>query len=165
MTRLIAAMALAALLAGAAAAGPSGQRVLVLLNDADAMRTSHARFLADLEGRGYSLDVRAIDDSSLQLKRWDEWLYDKAVVLGSAKGERSSGGRATWCWRQHRRRRRLLPGCCRPPPPELPQHAPAPSRPTLPCARSPGRSHRRRAASGLCGCWARPVPGGGRRRV
>lgn len=64
------------------------QRLLVLLDD-PALQQTHSRFLADLGARGYAVEVKPITDSSLQLKSWDTWLYDKLVILGSGKGERS----------------------------------------------------------------------------
>lgn len=61
-------------------------QVLVLL-DSPSLEASHSAFLAGLRSRGYELDVKPIDDKSLQLKSWDEWLYDKLLILGSSKGE------------------------------------------------------------------------------
>ena len=90
MARLAALLLAATLLCGLAAAVAGQQRVLVLLDD-PAMEQSHSSFLKGLSGRGYQLDIKPITDKSLQLKSWDEWLYDKAVILGSGKGER--GGR------------------------------------------------------------------------
>ncbi|EFN54342.1 hypothetical protein CHLNCDRAFT_8673, partial [Chlorella variabilis] len=60
------------------------QRVLVLLNDAG-LEQSHSSFLKGLGARGYQVDIKPITDKSLQLKSWDEWLYDKLVILGSNK--------------------------------------------------------------------------------
>ena len=86
MARLAALLLAATLLCGLAAAAAGQQRVLVLLDD-PAMEQSHSSFLKGLSGRGYQLDIKPITDKSLQLKTWDEWLYDKAVILGSGKGE------------------------------------------------------------------------------
>ncbi|KAL4458520.1 hypothetical protein ABPG75_013385 [Micractinium tetrahymenae] len=83
MARLAAALAAAMLLAGVALAAEQ-QKVLVLL-DSPSLESSHSAFLAGLRSRGYALEVRPIDDKSLQLKSWDEWLYDKLVILGSSK--------------------------------------------------------------------------------
>ena len=91
--RLAALLLAATLLCGVAAAAAGQQRVLVLLDD-PAMEQSHSSFLKGLSARGYQLDIKPITDKSLQLKSWDEWLYDKAVILGSGKGER---GRRASC--------------------------------------------------------------------
>ena len=84
MARLSVALACALLLCGVVA--QAEKRVLVLLNDKE-METTHGIFLKGLSARGYAVDVKAITDKSLQLKSWDEWLYDKLVIFGSSKGE------------------------------------------------------------------------------
>lgn len=61
-------------------------QVLVLL-DSPSLEASHSAFLGGLRSRGYALDIKPIGDKALQLKSWDEWLYDKLVILGSSKGE------------------------------------------------------------------------------
>lgn len=90
MARL--ALALAALLgvAAIAAAEQQQKRVLMLLND-QALEGSLQTFVKSLRARGYAVDTKAISDSSLQLKNWDDWLYDKLVIFGSNKGMRSAG--------------------------------------------------------------------------
>lgn len=108
---LLAACALAALCSGAVAA--PGQRLLVLLDD-PAMEQSHSRFLGALKARGYQVDARPIASSALQLKSWDEWLYDKVAILGGAKSEPAGPGCAVGACARRRdrercRRRRLPP--------------------------------------------------------
>jgi len=90
MARL--ALALAALLgvAAIAAAEQQQQRVLLLLNDLG-LEGSLQTFVKGLAARGYAVDTKAISDSSLQLKNWDDWLYDKLVIFGSNKGRRGAG--------------------------------------------------------------------------
>lgn len=84
MVRTVAATTLILLLIGPATAAQG--KVLVLLDDLE-LKSSVSSFLDILKGRGYELDVRAIDDASLQLRQWEEWLYDKLVIFGSSKGE------------------------------------------------------------------------------
>lgn len=74
----------AVLLAVACSAAAQG-KVLVLLDSLDFQR-SHSQFLDTLWTRGYALDIRAISDKKLQLKQWDDWLYEKLVILGSKSG-------------------------------------------------------------------------------
>lgn len=76
----------AALLLLLAVAAGQQQRVLVLLDD-PALEQSHAGFLGGLKARGYAVTTKAISNSALQLKSWDDWLFDKLVVFGSGKGE------------------------------------------------------------------------------
>lgn len=83
MARLAAALAVAMLLLSVAF-GAEQQKVLVLL-DSPSLESSHSAFLAGLRSRGYALEVKPIDDQALQLKSWDDWLYDKLVILGSSK--------------------------------------------------------------------------------
>ena len=92
MARLAVLLLAAALLCGAAAPATAGQKVLVLL-DSPELEQSHSRFLKSLSGRGYELDIQPINSKSLQLKSWDEWLYDKLVIFGSGKGEGCPGRR------------------------------------------------------------------------
>ena len=184
MARLAALLLAATLLCGLAAAVAGQQRVLVLLDD-PAMEQSHSSFLKGLSGRGYQLDIKPITDKSLQLKSWDEWLYDKAVILGSGKGERGGregGSSAAGCLAAADASRTA---CCHrlPCAPCLPaanaeasrrslahhvdllpskhpvDNFPARRLPAFP-ARSAGRRCRRRAAGAVCGCRARPAAGG-----
>lgn len=83
MGRLSAVARIAALLCAVAAAAGQ-QRVLVLLED-PALQDSHGTFLNGLAARGYQVDIKPINANSLQLKNWDEWLYDKLVIFGSGK--------------------------------------------------------------------------------
>lgn len=61
------------------------EKLLVLVDDQD-VRSSHAQFLSDLDQLDVDVEVQSISDSSLRLKRWDEWIYDKLVILGGTKG-------------------------------------------------------------------------------
>lgn len=86
MARLAALLALGLLCGAALASAAAGQRVLVLLDDAE-WKDSHSQFLEGLRARDYELDVKTITSASLQLKSWDAWLYDKLVIFGGRKGE------------------------------------------------------------------------------
>ena len=120
-------IALLTLLAAAAcAAGPASagsQRVLVLLENLD-LQQSHSDFFGGLSGRGYQLDFRQISDKKLQLKQWDEWLYDKLIIFATKGGECSAPLRAAQaasaqagalgsCAARHRSRSRPAPAACR----------------------------------------------------
>lgn len=72
--------------------------VLVLLDDAS-LAESHSRFLGGLRAQGHELDVQPIDDASLRLARWGDWIYDKLVILGGRKGEGAKGKGGEKCGR------------------------------------------------------------------
>eukprot|EP00887_Chlorella_sp_A99_P006356 scaffold3.g6356.t1 len=71
-------------LTGCLVSAAAQQKVLVLLDSLE-LEQSHSRFLEGLRGRGYDLELWAINDKKLQLKSWDDWLYDKLAILGSRK--------------------------------------------------------------------------------
>lgn len=142
---LLALLALAAI-----AAGSQQQRVLVLL-DRKELEGTHSEFLGSLRSRGYDLDVKPISDKGLQLKSWDDWLYDKLVILGSKKGKGHyllppsvAGAAACGCWRCHQP--------TRPPPCDAAaalSNALAPFVPGL-CLPRAGRRAGRAADPGVC---------------
>jgi hypothetical protein len=87
MMRLASLLLAATLLSGLAATQAAEQRrVLVLLND-PALEQSHSTFLKSLESRGYQVTIKPITDKALQLKSWDDWLFDKLIIFGSNNGE------------------------------------------------------------------------------
>lgn len=81
------------LMATCLAAAGEGPRVLVLL-ESPGLQTSHSEFFEGLSGRGYQLDFKQISDSSLRLKDWDDWLYDKLIILAATGGELAARLRA-----------------------------------------------------------------------
>ncbi|KAL4859312.1 Dolichyl-diphosphooligosaccharide--protein glycosyltransferase subunit [Chlorella vulgaris] len=85
MVRPVALLLAATVLCSAAAtvAGAEQRSVLVLLDD-PALEQSHSTFLRSLSARGYAVTIKPITDKALQLKSWDDWLYDKLVILGSS---------------------------------------------------------------------------------
>lgn len=91
--------------------------MLVLL-DSPSLESSHSAFLAGLRSRGYALEVKPIDDQALQLKSWDDWLYDKLVILGSSKRE-AVGGPAKLLWLLPAPRRASEAGPALPAPPSV----------------------------------------------
>ena len=99
MARSSVLLAAALLCAAAVAAAGAGQqqRLLVLADDPAAIKTSHSKFLASLKQRGYRGNVKAIGSKTLQLKEWDDWLYDKLVIFGGSKGERPDRAMAARC--------------------------------------------------------------------
>jgi oligosaccharyltransferase complex subunit beta len=90
MCRAWAVIATAVLLLGAACsasppAAAASQKVLVLLEGLD-LQESHSEFFGGLSSRGYQLDFKQISDKKLQLKNWDEWLYDKVIIFATKGG-------------------------------------------------------------------------------
>jgi hypothetical protein len=68
------------------AASANEGRVLVLL-DSLSMQETHRKFLQIINERGYNTTVATIDAKSLAFKDWDEWLFDKLVILGGNKSK------------------------------------------------------------------------------
>lgn len=102
MARPSALLAAALLCAAAVAAAAAGQqqRVLVLADDPSAIKASHSKFLASLKARGYRGDVKAAGSKALQLKEWDDWLYDKVVIFAGSQGEGADRAMGLpWCRR------------------------------------------------------------------
>ena len=58
----------------------SSESVLVLFDD-PLIRHTHSLYFGDLTSRGYSLTFRAAGDKKLQLRNWDEWMYDKIIIF------------------------------------------------------------------------------------
>lgn len=58
----------------------AGKRVLFLLGDV-AAKDKYSIFIGSLESLGFSVDVKAIKDSSLKLKEYDTWLYDHLAIF------------------------------------------------------------------------------------
>lgn len=58
----------------------SSQSVLVLLDDPK-IRSTHSMYFNDLISRGHEISFKSASDKKLQLKDWDEWLYDKIVIF------------------------------------------------------------------------------------
>ena len=72
---------LVAMLAVLAAAAGSKPKVLVLLDNLSMQQ----KLLQGLKARGYDLEVASVDAKTVSLKEWDDWLYDKLVILGGSK--------------------------------------------------------------------------------
>lgn len=58
----------------------SSQKVLVLLDDLKT-RSTHSLYFNDLISKGCEISFKSASDKKLQLKDWDEWLYDKIVLF------------------------------------------------------------------------------------
>lgn len=77
---------LAAFVVGAAA---DQQRVLVLLEDMT-VKNTHSLLFNSLASPGNKLEFKSVTDSSIKLRDYDRWLYDKLVIFAS--GVNSLGG-------------------------------------------------------------------------
>lgn len=58
----------------------SSQKVLVLLDDSK-IRSTHSLYFNDVISRGYEISFQTASNRKLQLKDWDEWLYDKIILF------------------------------------------------------------------------------------
>jgi oligosaccharyltransferase complex subunit beta len=59
---------------------PTARRLLVLVDDL-ALRSSHSIFFNSLTSRGYQLEFKLADDSSLSLQRYGQFLYDGLILF------------------------------------------------------------------------------------
>eukprot|EP00850_Spirogloea_muscicola_P006425 SM000030S11434 [mRNA] locus=s30:599783:604452:- [translate_table: standard] len=59
---------------------PGDRHVLVLL-DSLKTKSSHSVYFRALAGRGYTLDFKLADDSSLALQKYGQYLYDAAIIF------------------------------------------------------------------------------------
>ncbi len=59
----------------------ASERVLVLVSDLS-LKNSHSIFFSSLTDRGYDLDYKSFADGPA-LREYDQWLYDKAIVLAT----------------------------------------------------------------------------------
>ena len=93
MAALKAALLLASL-ATLAAASPSTPRarVLALTEGVGTLHSRYSGLASALESWGFAVDERAVDDPSLRVRVWDDWLYDKLLVIPGGKGERRREG-------------------------------------------------------------------------
>ena len=57
--------------------------VLVILENQQ-LKSTHSIFLGHLRQLGYQLDYRSAEDKKLQLRDWDDWLYDKVICFAAA---------------------------------------------------------------------------------
>lgn len=58
----------------------AADKILVVVDD-PLIRNTHSQYFSDLIGRGHDVAIRSAGDKKLQLKDWDEWLYDKLVLF------------------------------------------------------------------------------------
>lgn len=91
--KLLALAALATL--ASAAPSPPRARVLALTERVGELRASYSTLAAALDSWGFTVDERAVDDPALRVRVWDDWLYDKLLVVPGAKGEGEGGGIAS----------------------------------------------------------------------
>jgi oligosaccharyltransferase complex subunit beta len=60
----------------------SQQKALVLLEDL-ALKSTHSLYFKAIADAGFDVTFRRVDDKSLRLREWDDWLYDKLVILAA----------------------------------------------------------------------------------
>jgi hypothetical protein len=69
-----------------ASTGTERHRTLVLIGD-ESTRQTHSKYLAVVEALGSELDIRLSSDPKLQLRHWDDLLYETVLLLHpEAKG-------------------------------------------------------------------------------
>ena len=66
-------------------------KVLVLQDD-PLIRSTHSRYFRELHSQGHTVTIKSVTDSTLKLKDWDDWLYDKLIIFAptATGGERTS---------------------------------------------------------------------------
>ena len=66
----------------------SAANVLVLYDD-PLIRSTHSKYLSELQSQGHTVTIKSVTDSSIKLKDWDDWRYEKLVIFApSATGDR-----------------------------------------------------------------------------
>ena len=69
-----------------ASTGTNRHRTLVLIGE-EGIRQTHSKYLAAVKALGSELDVRLSSDPKLQLRHWDDLLYETVILLHpEAKG-------------------------------------------------------------------------------
>ncbi|CAF4119176.1 unnamed protein product [Rotaria magnacalcarata] len=68
----------------------SSKRLLVLLDNLG-LRESHSFYFKQLKDRGFDITFKTSDDSSLQIVKYGEYLYDHVIVF--APSTKEFGGR------------------------------------------------------------------------
>lgn len=64
----------------------SAANVLVLYDD-PLIRSTHSKYLDGLQSQGHTVTIRSVTDSSIKLKDWDDWRYEKLIIFApSATG-------------------------------------------------------------------------------
>ena len=67
----------------------SAADVLVVYDD-PLIRSTHSKYLDELQSQGHTVTIKSVTDSSIKLKDWDDWKYEKLVIFApSATGGRS----------------------------------------------------------------------------
>ena len=64
----------------------SATKVLVLLDSLD-MQQTHSKFLQSINPETFDVTVASIDTKTTKLQEWDEWLFDKVIILGGKNSE------------------------------------------------------------------------------
>eukprot|EP00884_Botryococcus_braunii_P008365 jgi/Botrbrau1/1752/Bobra.0217s0010.1 len=60
----------------------ASEKVLVLLEDLS-IKNTHSLYFNSLTQSGFDLTFRRVDDRSLRLREWDNWVYDKLVLFAA----------------------------------------------------------------------------------
>ena len=63
-------------------------RVLALLPHPSQRFSRFSHLFSSIEGRGYEVVAKSADDPGLRLREWDQWLWDKVVVIPEEKGKK-----------------------------------------------------------------------------
>lgn len=66
-----------------APASATNEKVLVLLDSLE-MQETHSKFLHNINPKVFDVTVGTMDTKSIKLREWDNWLFDKLVILGGA---------------------------------------------------------------------------------
>ncbi|CAH9105627.1 unnamed protein product [Cuscuta europaea] len=68
---------------------PTDRRILVVLDDAS-IKSSHSLFFSSLQSRGFVLEFKLADDTSINVQRYGKYLYD-GLILFSPSAEKFGG--------------------------------------------------------------------------
>ncbi len=83
---LVVALSLCLLAMSTPVAFAATDKVLVLLDNLN-MQQTHSKFLQNLNSKNLDVTYATPDTKTIKLKDWDDWLFDKLVILGGKTSE------------------------------------------------------------------------------
>ena len=83
---IVIALSLCLLATSAPVVNAASDKVLVLLDNLS-MQQTHSKFLQNLNSKAFDVTYATLDTKTIQLKDWDDWLFERLVILGGKTSE------------------------------------------------------------------------------
>ncbi|EGG17818.1 dolichyl-diphosphooligosaccharide-protein glycotransferase [Cavenderia fasciculata] len=84
---VVALFAIVAVSASSATVG--GKKTLVLINNQNIKQT-HSKFFKYLDGKGYQLEYKRVDDETIKLQKYGDFNYDNLIILTNSNSDELS---------------------------------------------------------------------------